>query len=233
MNFKIGLESGDENRSIAWMLGHPGCFAYGPDANTAVEAIQTAIRDYTSWVADHGGEWLANEDVQYQLVEKWNVYFVNENYERVQEGYAVNAWFLDDWRPLQEIEVERGRKLLEWSRKDLLETVRGVDQNLLERLHPGERWPISGILKHVANAEWWYMDRLDLGFPRSLLHEDGYERLEKVRGFFLELLPSLVGARRVAGTDAEFWSPRKLLRRAVWHERDHTFHIKKLLELAH
>jgi hypothetical protein len=31
------------------------------------------------------------------------------------------------------------------------------------------------------------------------------------------------------GTDGEFWSPRKLLRRAVWHERDHTGHIRKLL----
>jgi hypothetical protein len=31
------------------------------------------------------------------------------------------------------------------------------------------------------------------------------------------------------GTDGEFWSPRKLLRRAVWHERDHTEHIRKLL----
>ena len=28
--------------------------------------------------------------------------------------------------------------------------------------------------------------------------------------------------------EGEFWSPRKLLRRAVWHERDHTVHIRKL-----
>jgi hypothetical protein len=28
--------------------------------------------------------------------------------------------------------------------------------------------------------------------------------------------------------DFEFWSPRKLLRRAVWHERDHTTHIRRL-----
>lgn len=31
------------------------------------------------------------------------------------------------------------------------------------------------------------------------------------------------------GIDGEFWSPRKMLRRAVWHERDHTFHIDKLI----
>ena len=30
-------------------------------------------------------------------------------------------------------------------------------------------------------------------------------------------------------TNSEFWSARKVLRRAVWHERDHIFHIQKLL----
>jgi hypothetical protein len=43
------------------------------------------------------------------------------------------------------------------------------------------------------------------------------------------LLPTFVELRQVAGIDGEFWSPRKLLRRAVWHERDHTEHIGKLI----
>jgi hypothetical protein len=231
MNFKIGIESGDEDRSIAWVLGHPGCFSYGAEPDSALQTLPQAIRDYTAWVAAHGESWLEEGEVQLQVGERWEVYCVNEKFELVDEGYAVNAWFLDDWRPLEEFEVDRGRKLLEWTRKDLLETVREIDQERLDRPHPGERWTISGILKHVANAEWWYMDRLDLGFPRPLLQDDGYERLEKVRAHLLGLLPTLVGSRRVVGTDAEFWSPRKLLRRAVWHERDHTFHIKKLLEL--
>jgi len=29
--------------------------------------------------------------------------------------------------------------------------------------------------------------------------------------------------------EGEIWSPRKALRRAVWHERDHTEHIRKIL----
>ncbi len=32
----------------------------------------------------------------------------------------------------------------------------------------------------------------------------------------------------VAGVVGEFWSPRKLLLRAIRHERDHTAHIQKL-----
>jgi len=34
---------------------------------------------------------------------------------------------------------------------------------------------------------------------------------------------------QVVGLDGEFWSPRKLLRRTVWHERDHVDHIRKLI----
>jgi hypothetical protein len=34
---------------------------------------------------------------------------------------------------------------------------------------------------------------------------------------------------KVVGVEGEMWSPRKVLRRAVWHERDHTEHIRKLL----
>jgi hypothetical protein len=229
MKFRIGLESGDENRSISWVLGHPGCFAYGPDPDSALAAAHQAIHDYQAWVAARGDSWLEGDEVEVQAVERWDVFFVNENYEPVGEGYAVNAWFLDDWKPLAQLEVDRGLKILEWTRKDLLQTVRGLDQARLERTYPGERWSISGLLKHVANAEWWYLDRLGLGFARHLLHDGVDERLEKVRTHLVDVLPNLVGNQLVVGTEAEFWSPRKLLRRAAWHERDHTFHIQKLL----
>jgi hypothetical protein len=33
-----------------------------------------------------------------------------------------------------------------------------------------------------------------------------------------------------AVSKGELWSPRKLLRRAIWHERDHTEHILKINE---
>jgi hypothetical protein len=35
----------------------------------------------------------------------------------------------------------------------------------------------------------------------------------------------------VVGQDGELWSPRKLLRRALWHEMDHIKHIQKLIRL--
>jgi hypothetical protein len=231
MIFKIGLENGDENRSIAWVLGHPGCFAYGPDPGTALAEAPQAIRDYHDWICKHQGEcWFDIDEIQIEHAETWEVYAVSVDYERVEDGYSVNAWFQHDWKPLTAEEIERGLKLLDWSRADLLETAKDLDQGALNRPYPGERWNIEGILKHIAGAEWWYLDRLEMAFPRRVLHDSIFERLEKVRAHLNDLLPGLAGSTLVRGIEAEFWSPRKLLRRAVWHERDHTRHIRKLLK---
>jgi hypothetical protein len=68
-----------------------------------------------------------------------------------------------------------------------------------------------------------------LAFPREDVPDEPFERMEKVHALLLATLPGLVGSRQVVGVDGEFWSPRKLLRRSIWHERDHTFHIRSLL----
>jgi uncharacterized damage-inducible protein DinB len=133
---------------------------------------------------------------------------------------------------LTEDDVERGLRLLEWSREDLLASVDGLSDADLDVHLPGQRWSIRGVLGHVAGADWWYLDRLGLAFPRALVPADAFERLRVVRAHLRDVLPELVGSRQVVGVDGEFWSPRKLLRRAAWHERDHTGHIWELREAS-
>jgi hypothetical protein len=141
----------------------------------------------------------------------------------------VESWFLRDWKPLTAPEIERALRILSWTRDDLLATVRHLDPEKLAVTYPGERWDINGILRHVGGAEWWYMERLGRAFPESDLPKAPFERLDKVRAALVDLLPQLEGVIQVVGVDGEFWSPRKLLRRAVWHERDHVNHIRKLV----
>ncbi len=231
--FRVGLENGTEGRSQAWVLGHPGCFAYGADGSSALAAVSGAIQDYRTWIAAHTAEvWFAAEEEQgndYRLEETWECYSVSQDYELVQDGYEVNAWFRHDWKPLTEEDIRRGLLLLAWGREHLLETVRDLSVEVLERTYPGERWSISGILKHIGGAEWWYQDRLGLAFERKSVPEEPFARLEKVRAHLVEILPGLAGSTQVVGMSGEFWSPRKLMRRAVWHEYDHIAHIRKLL----
>jgi hypothetical protein len=98
----------------------------------------------------------------------------------------------------------------------------------MEREFPGERWPILGIMRHVANAEWWYLDRMGMSFPRSQLVEDPFERLDQVRDHLLDCLPGLGQRQGVLVMCGEIWSARKVLRRALWHERDHVQHLQRL-----
>ena len=44
--YRVGLENDVEGRSLAWVLGHPGCFAYGADGEAALEKIPQVIRAY-------------------------------------------------------------------------------------------------------------------------------------------------------------------------------------------
>ena len=232
MHIRIGLENGDENRSVAWALDFPGCFAYGADSSEALVRVVPAYLAYRSGIRHHGGLPGLPEDreLDVKLVESWNVYWIDEDFEKGPgKPYAVNAWFHEDWKPLTRAEGRRAAALLQWAREDLLAALAGLTAAELDAERPGERWSIRGITRHVANAEWWYLERLGLaGVERAALPEDVLERLGVVRARLLHVLPDLEGLDLVVGRNGEFWSPRKLIRRALWHERDHTDHILKL-----
>ncbi|UCE01021.1 MAG: DinB family protein [Chloroflexota bacterium] len=230
MSLRIGIENGAEGRTIFWVLDHPGCFAYGKDQPAARAALPSAVQEYNTWLANHGQELrsIAGTD-DIQIDSTWEVYTIDKNFILAREGYEVNAWFQDDWRPLTDLEIKMGITLLKMTRADLLSSVEGVSEEVMNQKFPKERWSIAGILRHVSNADWWYLDRLGLAFPSDQVPAEIPARLAMVREFMLGTIPQLSGSKLVIGIDGEFWSPRKLLRRAVWHERDHTFHIRKLL----
>jgi hypothetical protein len=182
----------------------------------ALAAAPQAISNYAAWIAcrDEERNWVDSSQIELYLADAWRNYIIDENFDLAEQGYEVNAWFRYDWKPLSIEDVQRAAKLLVWGRADLLDVLHGLRQEALDAPHPGERWSIAGILKHLAGAEWWYLDRLGLAFPREKLPKDPFERLEKTRAQLLHLLPGLVGSRQVIGVDGEVWSPRKLLRRA-------------------
>ena len=128
------------------------------------------------------------------------------------------------------MDITRGLQLLKWSRSELMEVTSAVPPERFEELLPGERWSIRGILAHIANTEFWYLSHLDLTSGRKEdLPTETMERLQFARSLLDAALPELADSTLVTGRQGEFWSPRKLLRRAVWHELDHTNHILKLL----
>ena len=230
MIIRVGLENGIKGRSLAWALDFPGCFAYGDEGSAALLSIPQALLRYEDWMGQHTPHpWAHFGDFDIRMVEVWQAYMIDDAYEAAKEGYEVNAWFRDDWRPLAPSEIDHGLQLMAWSRADLLGLAGSLSAETLDARYPDERWSVCGILGHVANAEWWYLDRLGLteGLSQDL-PVDSFERLESVRQQTRQVFPSLAGVVRAEGKDGEFWSPRKLLRRVLWHELDHTQHILKL-----
>jgi len=234
MIFRVGVENNNEGRSIAWALEHPGCFAYGGNVSAACVNLEGAIQSYATWILKHDHHtWLNFDEVEIFPEETWEVYFIDDNLDKTSDvdGYSVESFFRYDWRPLKKEEVEHALKMLTWSRADLMKVISGLSAGKLDATYPMERWSINGILNHIGGAEWWYLDRLGLAFPKSEVSDEPLTRLIQTRDALTKILPTLVGVTQVVGQDGELWSPRKLLRRALWHEMDHIKHIQKLIRL--
>jgi len=231
MIFRVGVENNNEGRSIAWALEHPGCFAYGANASAACVNLESGIQTYATWILKHEyNTWLNFDQVEIVPEETWECYMIDEKMDVVEkEGYAVDSFFRFDWKPLKKEEVDHAIRMLSWSRADLVKTISSLKREKLDETYAGERWSINGILGHVGGAEWWYLDRLGLAFPKAEVKKEPLARLEQVRNHLNKTLLKLVGSTQVIGRDGEIWSPRKLLRRALWHELDHIKHIQRLI----
>lgn len=214
-----------EGHWVAHVPDLPGCFATQKDRDSAIKAVPAAVDSYVAWCQSHGLRisGLSGPMIVSEVIRAWDY----------EEDNEVNAFFASDRPPLLPEELSEWERLLTIARVDLMASVENVDPEDMARTFPGERWPIAGVLRHVANAELWYLDRLGLALPQAELPSDSKERLEKVRRHLLASLPALSSRTGVVALSGELWSARKVLRRALWHERDHTVHIHKLKAMLH
>lgn len=233
MHIRIGLENNIEERTLAWTLDFPGCFAYGADEAEALIRLPQALLKYEIWIKGHTSDpWVDFNDLEMQVVERFETFRLGEDYLPAPPGagYEINAWFIDDWRPLTQEEVMQGIKIFHWQRDELLAGLSTLDPDTLTRDRPGQRWNILGIARHIANAELWYLSRLHLNkLSREDLDDRIEVRLQQTSTEIDQTFPDFVDQVRVEGMDGEIWSYRKILRRTLWHQRDHIEHIKQLV----
>lgn len=237
MLIRAGIENNNDDRSIAWALEHPGCFSYGAHAEEAKANMPRAVEAYANWVRAHGMKWMDDGPVQLAVEDVFDDYRVVLEPTVASEeerDVLVESFFHYDAEPLNGMDVQRAFKLLDWSRKDLLDSIKGLSDEQLKEKRPGERWSINGILLHVGHAEWWYQRCVSTPMPpqESDLPPEPLACLDLVRAHLLALLPKNEGVHFMTDVEGETWSFRKMLRRAAWHERDHTDHIRRLVREA-
>ncbi len=226
MTYRLGVEDIETNHWVAFVFDHPGCFSSATTREEAIANAPARIDEYFEWLLNFVDEKPArNKSTKVRLTE------VIHSYRSVADpDYIVNAFFKDDGKPLTRVEVDVALVILSWAQLDLNTLVENIPvKQLNEPLVGDDENSIAKILDHLAWAEWWYFNRLDLGFPRSEMPPETRAKLEKVHAQTRALVPNLVGDTRVFDKVGEKWTARKVLRRTLWHERDHTRQIRGLL----
>ena len=209
-----------QNLWIAHTPDLPGCFASNENRETAIQAISAAIDNYLDWCKKHGLRitGLSAPMIVSEVIRAWEF----------EDGHIVNAFFASDRPPLIGAEIKEFELLLDATYEDLLNSVEDIEPENLNKILPGEQRSIYEVLQHVAKSEWWYLDRLGLAFPRDGIPEDAKIFLREVHAHIRAMLPELQKRGGVMTVAGETWSARKVLRRSLWHRRDHTAHIAKL-----
>jgi hypothetical protein len=225
MRYRLALEDIEPQHWIAWMLDLPACFSSARTEKEALERAPDRIAQYYSWITDHDPSMsVPNGPFEIEVVETFHSFPCPED-----PDYIVNAFFEDDRRPLTVWDVDVALRLFNWTRQDLYSLLDSARPDQLHATIDNEvHKSILGIVGHIAHAENWYFNHLDLGLEPSELPEDALERLDVVRANTHSQLVELIGMDTIAENYGEHWSPCKVVRRALWHESDHTQHITKL-----
>lgn len=217
MPYSLNLEE-VEGRWLAHVAELPGAFAAGPTVEAAVAEAPRAILDYLVWSEAPAAAALNPASSVREIIRAWEY----------APDYEVNAFFATDRPPLTEADATEARRLLYLAQAELLDAYLGVDHADLERVLPGDERSIADILRHVATGENWCLDHFGLAHDGVWNLQDPLSRLLLARQQLLDVLPHLVGDERVLMVNGELWSPRKIVRRALWHAREHAAHIRGL-----
>ncbi len=227
MHIRLAVEDIEPNHWIAWAVDLPGCFSSATTVQNAIANAPQKVTEYFSWISKHDSSLtILDNRIEPHVVETFQSFISSKD-----PDYIVNAFFESDRQPLGYWDVEIVLRLLNWTRQDLLDVVNSVNRDSLTKPISGEaRNSISGIIDHIAVAENWYFGQLGCGLERANLPNDPFEKLAQVRANTREQLVKLVSDERITKDSDELWSARKVGRRTLWHERDHTQHIAKLLK---
>jgi len=244
------LESDPAGVSMAHILALPGCITLEPSPDAALAALPAAVRDYAAWLTRHGEAPDFDAEARIEVV------------ERVPRGAYGSGGemtlFAADRERADDAHIARILRLLEYSRADLLAAWQAIPAAARERAPAaGGRSPL-GIIEHVRNADWWYLNRLrqdltepnydpDIQVHQHVFRVELHGRFEPVtlfaalaaiRAWLHDELPHLTEAERThifppsrfpTDNPAEQWTARKALRRMLEHEREHTANLRQRL----
>ena len=214
MKYVVYLECDEETLKEGGYLAHipaiPGCVGRGLTKKEAVVRCEETLRSYLALLIHAGVTGVPRESEKLDL--------------EVRD--CAGSTFQSDYNPLMLNETEQLAQWMEVSRDELLETIAKLPAGALDWKPNPKIYSIREILQHIANTDWWYVQRLKQ-WPT-----DVFERLAATRDLLTASLRGLGDddRGRVTMHYGEEWTPRKVARRALEHEREHLVQIREIVE---
>ena len=234
--YPVYLEIAGDGRCMAHVLDLPGCTVRAPSRDEALRRLPNAIRDYHAWLRRHGEPAPPEEEpIDIEIVGE------SSGFGPFDPGDAA-AFFPQDREPVTPEEMEHHFRLMAHARADLLALVQALPNDLLDWQPAPQSFSIRRLLRHIGNAEEWYVSRLvpPDTLPPEWEHDEDlpiFEFLEMERRTAVARLRQLTAEER-SGVfypthwtqhPEEPWTARKVLRRFLEHEREHTAQVREIL----
>ena len=194
---------------VAHVPALPGAIARGKTVEEARENIRVAIEEYLALLRDVGEPVpKASEDIHLEFEE------------------VDTTTFLTDYDALRPNEMETLFRWMAVSRQELMDLAKSLPDDAFDWRPDDDALSIGDILCHIAEADLWFTDRLKQ-WPEAPIY-----RLAATRGVALERLRALSEGERARVTvhQGEEWTPRKVVRRMLEHEREHIAQLRELIE---
>jgi predicted RNase H-like HicB family nuclease/uncharacterized damage-inducible protein DinB len=222
--------------AVAHAPALPGCASRGATREEALAALPETIATHLAWLARHGEGTPAPEGpLELRVAEE-------------QSGFAPlargdrAALFDADRAPLSRAELRHLLRLAGHARGDLLALVQPLHRAVLDRRAGPESMTVREVLRHVGNAQEWYVSRLvdpatlpaewdrDAAIPvKPFLRMVRRTAARRLRALTRDDLAAVVTPGHFTRHPDEPWTARKALRRMIEHELEHIAHVRGLL----
>ena len=238
--YAVYLEIDEDGKCMAHVPDLPGCIVRAPTQDDALRRLPDAIREYRAWLHRHDETAPPeNEPIEFQIAG------MSTGFGPFDPGDAA-AFFLPDQVPLSIEEMEHHFRLMAHTRADLIALVGDLPDDVFDWQAAPTTFSILRILRHIGNAEEWYVSRIvpPASLPREWERDKDmliFQFLEMERRTALVCLRGLTDEQR-AGIfhpshytqhPEEPWTARKVMRRFLEHEREHTAQIREILAACH
>ncbi len=154
ISYPVYLEIDVDGICMAHVPALPGCIVRASSRDEAMRRLPDAIHEYHAWLRRHG-EPAPSEEEPIEI----EVAGESTGFGPFDPGDAA-ALFPPDRELITPEEMERYFRLMAHSRADLLDLVRDLSDEVLDWQPDPESFSIRRLLRHIGNAEEWYVSRI-------------------------------------------------------------------------